>query len=114
MAVGGGVLVREAGSGLRIASSARTHAFPLPKLHGIPLFDPLVMPAVGAETREGEVHLPIELQLLGYDTEGGGALFVATQRGTTRTGCRLTRKSRMGTFYHLAYDIVRNVFDVVG
>ena len=74
--MGGGVLVREAGSGLRIASSARTHAFPLPQLHGIPLFDPLVMPAVGAETREGEVHLFVEFELLGDDPKRLGTLLV--------------------------------------
>ena len=55
---------------------ARTSTFPLPQLQGVPLFDPLVMPAVGAETREGEVHLFVEFELLGDDPKRLGTLLV--------------------------------------
>ncbi|MFH1193085.1 MAG: hypothetical protein V1656_02085 [Candidatus Jorgensenbacteria bacterium] len=48
----------------------------MPQFQGVPLGQPLVVPAVGAEAREGQVHSFVELELLGDDFEGGDATLV--------------------------------------
>ena len=74
MAMGGGVSVHIR---LRQGFGGQACTPPVPQLEGVSLFKPLVMPAVGAEPGEREVHLPVELQFLGNDLESFGALFVA-------------------------------------
>ncbi len=59
---------------LALGSGAGTLA--VPELEGIALFQALVVPAVGAQSWEGEIHLAIELEFLRDDLEGSGALFL--------------------------------------
>jgi len=86
--------------GLTPGCLALAHTLPSPELEGVALFETLVMAAVGAETRQGEVHSAVELELGFNDPEGFGALFVALP---------LVR-----AFYDFANDIVFNISDVVG
>jgi len=82
-----------------LALSARTLALPVPELQGVPLGETLVVPAVGAEAGQGEVHPPVELELLGDYLEGGGALLITF--------------AFMSATNNLVKDVVFGVFDVV-
>ena len=61
------------------------------------------MTAVGTETREGQVHLFVELKLIFDDFEGGGALLVAGALVSTANGF-----FEDGVPYIL--DVVREIF----
>jgi len=74
VAMGGGVSVHIR---LRQGFGGQACTPPMPQLEGVPLLQPLVVSAVGAEPGEREIHLPVELQFLGNDLESFGALFVA-------------------------------------
>ena len=65
------------GWGLTPAKLALALALALPELEGVALLESLVVATVGAEPRQGQIHSAIELQLLGDDAEGLGALFIA-------------------------------------
>ena len=65
------------GWGLTPAKLALALALALPESQRVALFEALVVSAVGAEPRQGQIHSAIELQLLGDDAEGLGALFIA-------------------------------------
>jgi len=65
------------GWGLTPAKLALALALALPELEEVALLESLVVATVGAEPRQGQIHSAIELQLLGDDAEGLGALFIA-------------------------------------
>ena len=66
------------GWGLTPAKLALALALALPELEEVALLESLVVATVGAEPRQGQIHSAIELQLLGDDAEGLGALFIAS------------------------------------
>src|SRR3989338_3503019 len=84
VAMGGGIFVDSI-----LGLCSRTGAFPMPQLQGVPLFNPLVVPAVRAEPGYWKVHLPVELKFLGDDPEGGGALFITRRSGFTLIKTRI-------------------------
>ena len=71
------------GWGLTPAKLALALALALPESQRVALFEALVVSAVGAEPRQGQIHSAIELQLLGDDAEGLGALFLTSSFVTT-------------------------------
>ena len=88
------------GWGLTPAKLALALALALPESQRVALFEALVVSAVGAEPRQGQIHSAIELQLLGDDAEGLGALFIAL--------------ALVLAFYHLAHNVVWHILNVVG
>ena len=87
------------GWGLTPAKLALALALALPEFEGVALFEALVVSAVGAEPRQGQIHSAIELQLLGDDAEGLGALFIAS--------------SFMAALNNLTNNVIFYIFDTV-
>src|SRR3989338_7967594 len=110
VAMGGGIFVDSI-----LGLCSRTGAFPMPQLQGVPLFNPLVVPAVRAEPGYWKVHLPVELKFLGDDPEGGGALFITRRSGITLIKTRINADIIVvGTLDDFVEYGVRDAGDVVG
>ena len=89
---------------------SRAHAGTVPEFEGVSLFQTFIVSAVGTEAREGKVHLAVELEFLGNDFEGGGALFLT--RGFTQISARIY--ADVSTFNYFVSDGIGNIFDAVG